>query len=527
VDALAVVRNDDYRTLQADVLAEGDVTGYGKVVELEQIRNALEAAEEVLHLVEAGSELDERGRGEGAELGQRQTAIVNVVEIGHEEEQIGGLLDGQEPGTGHVDATRALEVFNGGSGCGLQLDHVHAAVQVLRVDDNLHFERLRLHVALHRAQMHPQVVRVEDSELGNTLELVHVVLGHLRNLEQHQTVLVLQSGSSLHVGPRLVRHFHHKLGRVGRVEHEVENVEVDGGAHVVNVGQEAVLLALLDELVEQARVVESLVEVAVAGRVPGLVVGALNVGDDGHERLLVDAWVARLAEGVDGDLDIGVLLEQLLRVVVSVERVHEHQRHVNVVRLVQRLNLLHRQVEEGEVIAHRDDRLGPLAAHRRAETSVELDDHQLVEHGGDGRLVVVGQLAVGSDGILGQRLDLGPVNVRLGAQEAREEVAEAGQLLAVQIELALGAGREQPLQLQLEDAQRLPLGRRLPLLGTRIRDRVAIPGEQWLVVVDHDQSVNAARLSRATQSKNTQDTASKVRGNGALAREGRRTDRRR
>ncbi|GMT10244.1 hypothetical protein PFISCL1PPCAC_1541, partial [Pristionchus fissidentatus] len=300
--------------------------------------------------------------------------------------------------------------------------------------------------------MHPQVVCVEVPSIGDTLELVHVVLGHLRNLEQHQPVLVLNQGSSLYVGSRLVNHFHHKFGGVGRVD-EIENVEVDGSAHVVNVGEEAVLLTLLDEFVEEARVVEGLVEVAVTGWVPGLVVGALNVGDDGHERLLVDARVTRLAEGVDGDLDIGVLLEQLLRVVVSVERVHEYQRHVNVVRFVQRLNLLHRQVEEGEVVAHRDDRLGALAAHRRAETSVELDDHQLVEHGGDGRLLVARQLAVGSDGILGQWLNLGPVNVRLGAQEAREEVAEAGQLLAVQIELGIGAGCEEPLQLQLEGAQ--------------------------------------------------------------------------
>ena len=52
------------------------------------------------------------------------------------------------------------------------------------------------------------------------------------------------------------------------VEQEVEDVDVGGGAHVVDVGDEDVLLALFDELLQQARVVEALVDVAVAGRVP-------------------------------------------------------------------------------------------------------------------------------------------------------------------------------------------------------------------------------------------------------------------
>lgn len=46
-------------------------------------------------------------------------------------------------------------------------------------------------------------------------------------------------------------------------------------------------------------------------------------------------------------------------------------------------------------------------------------------------------LGVGLDGGLWQWLDLAPVHECLGAQEAREEVAEAGQLLAVQLQYNL------------------------------------------------------------------------------------------
>lgn len=39
-----------------------------------------------------------------AHPGQREAAVVNVVEVGHEEQQIGRLLHRKETGAGHVDA---------------------------------------------------------------------------------------------------------------------------------------------------------------------------------------------------------------------------------------------------------------------------------------------------------------------------------------------------------------------------------------------------------------------------------------
>ena len=71
-------------------------------------------------------------------------------------------------------------------------------------------------------------------------------------------------------------------------------MQVHRGAQVVDVGHEDVLLALGDELVQQARVVEAGVDVAVARRVPGLRVlpRQAQVGGDGQKGLFVDARVS-------------------------------------------------------------------------------------------------------------------------------------------------------------------------------------------------------------------------------------------
>ena len=47
-----------------------------------------------------------------------------------------------------------------------------------------------------------------------------------------------------------------------------------------------------------------------------------------HQALPVDAGVARLVEGGDGDVKAGVLPDNLVSVLVRVEAVHEDQGHV-------------------------------------------------------------------------------------------------------------------------------------------------------------------------------------------------------
>ena len=122
-----------------------------------------------------------------------------------------------------------------------------------------------------------------------------------------------------------------------------------------------------------------------------------------HQDLPVDAGAARLVEGRDGNVEAGVLPDDLVCVLVRVEAVHEDQGDVGGVLFVEELDLLNCQVQESQVGPHRDHRLWTAdndhdqtfileskfmftapASHRGSQTSVELDDHQLVQHRPDG-----------------------------------------------------------------------------------------------------------------------------------------------
>ena len=84
-----------------------------------------------------------------------------------------------------------------------------------------------------------------------------------------------------------------------------------------------------------------------------IVVNGARLGDRGHG-LLADAGVAALVEGADGDVEAGVLPDDLHGVLVRVEAVHEDEGHVGGILLVKVLYLLHRQVQERQVGPHRD-----------------------------------------------------------------------------------------------------------------------------------------------------------------------------
>merc|ERR1719225_1043143 len=108
-------------------------------------------------------------------------------------------------------------------------------------------------------------------------------------------------------------------------------------------------------------------------------------------------WTARSIEGGDAHIEPGIFPYNLVRVLVSVEAVHQDQRDVGAVLLVKELDLLDGEVEEGQVVPHRDDGLGATAAHAGAQAAIELDDHQLVQHPLDGgRVLGPGEVAVRS-----------------------------------------------------------------------------------------------------------------------------------
>lgn len=308
-----------------------------------------------------------------------------------------------------------VEVTDGSTDGRLELDDgdVRLALLVagdrLAVGDDLHLELVVLHDTLDGLQVEPDVVGVEVLELLDRLELVDVLLGDLGNFQQADRALVIDDSTTLDVGLGLVGQLHDVLG-VG-LHHVLENAKIDNGAQVVHVGQEDDLDAPLQELVQDARVVQRLEDVTVARGVP-LVDGSIKVLGDGEQRVLVNSGVSGLVEGEDIHVMALVLLDDGGGVVVGVERVHQDERHVDVVGAVEELDLSHGKVEEGHAVTDLDDRLGTDATHRGTETTVELEDGQLVQELdrlGVGKVLVVDDLALsgGSNAV--------PVTMRLSA----------------------------------------------------------------------------------------------------------------
>jgi hypothetical protein len=217
-------------------------------------------------------------------------------------------------------------VLNGGSDGGLELDDRFSLGGDLVVDDDLQIQLVIVQDPLHRGQLHPHAVGVEDLELVDVLELFEVVAGDLGDFEQPEVTLVVDQGTSLDVGLGLVGELHKVLGL--RVDHLLVNVQVDGGTQVVNVGDKDVLFAGSDQLVEQSRVaaasrsssssssakvplppllrlcgdsLEGVQDVSMPGRVKPSIVRIGLLGD-GQQGVPVDSGVFGLVEGEDVDV---------------------------------------------------------------------------------------------------------------------------------------------------------------------------------------------------------------------------------
>ena len=84
----------------------------------------------------------------------------------------------------------------------------------------------------------------------------------MSGLQESQLPLILDESSSLDISPGLVSDLHHELPVVA--DHHVEDVQVHRGPQVVNVRDEAVLLARLDKLIKQSGVEKGLIKISMA-----------------------------------------------------------------------------------------------------------------------------------------------------------------------------------------------------------------------------------------------------------------------
>lgn len=93
-----------------------------------------------------------------------------------------------------------------------------------------------------------------------------------------------------------------------------------------------------------------------------------------------------------------VLLDDGGGIIVGVERVHQEERHVRAVCSVQVLDLADGEIQKGHTVTNLDDGLGANATHGGTETTVQLQDCQLVQECdglGVGQVIVVHNLTLG------------------------------------------------------------------------------------------------------------------------------------
>ena len=91
------------------------------MVELKDLRNLLEPFLELRDLLEVVTELDDRCRLEHPLLVDDKLAVLEGVDVGLDEEQVGAGLDGEEAASGNVDTVRAVEVLDRGTSSSLEL----------------------------------------------------------------------------------------------------------------------------------------------------------------------------------------------------------------------------------------------------------------------------------------------------------------------------------------------------------------------------------------------------------------------
>jgi len=418
----ALVCDNDNRSTKSDLASEPHIASHGKMIELEDVGDGTEAFLEVRDLLEVITKLDDRGLTEHAVRIHDQLAVLQRIQIAGDQQEIGAALDRQEAATRNVDTMGTLEVLDRGTDGSLELNDSLTIVRNLVVDDDVELHPLIVHNTLDCREIHPQVVGVEHLELVHRLEVLNVLRRYLSDFKQADLSLVVDDGTTLDIGLGLVGKLHQELGLA--LDKVLQDTEIDVCTEVVNVGDEDVLFAGSDEFIEQARVLESIEDITVAGRVPLALVASGRAGY-GQVTLTTNARVARLVESKDLDVVVGVLLNDTLSVVVGVEGVHENKRNVDFVLRVQMLDLPDTQVEESHSLTDLDRTLrGTRHTHGSTETTIELENNKLIQE--VTALSRLGKVIVAND-LIGRRgADLFPLDL-LAFGLFREITAEKGE----------------------------------------------------------------------------------------------------
>ena len=238
-------------------------------------------------------------------------------------------------------AHRGLELVDGGRGLVRRVDGLLVA------DHRQPEDAVALaHRRVERAQVDPQVVRVDVAVAADVLQRLEVLLGRLRGLAQHEPAVLAPARevAALAVGLRAVGDLHQRTGSAPRAARR------GCAARARRRGCRSWPRTRTRSRARAARSSmpggdERGVEVAVAGRAPleRRVVGPLDRRQvvDAELRLLVLQEVERQA-----DVEVRVRGQRLERVLARGEGVHQHERQPRVVALAQREHLAGDDVEE-------------------------------------------------------------------------------------------------------------------------------------------------------------------------------------
>lgn len=266
VNVFTMVSNDNHSTAKLHLGAKADITGNSQVVQFQDLRNGLETGQKVVDLLEVITQLDKRDVAEHTVRVDHETTVDKRVQVGGNQEQVRSRLDRQEASSGHIDTMGILEMLDGSTDSSFELDDLLALRSSLIVDNNFQVHSLFVHDTLDSLQVNPQVVGIENLELLYRLEILDVFVGNLSNFQETDMAIIINEGTTLNISLGLVGNFHDELG-VG-FNHVVENVEINSGTQVIDIGNKEVLFALSNQLVQETRVVDGLVQITVTRRIP-------------------------------------------------------------------------------------------------------------------------------------------------------------------------------------------------------------------------------------------------------------------
>ena len=129
VNSIAMVGNNYDSASQGNSPAKGNIARDCQMVQLNDVWYVGESSQKLLHLAEMiVAELDQGRSWEHSLRRHDQGATSQTVQVGHHQQKIRGLFDGQEARSWHIYSNSTVETLHCGTNSCLQLNYSQAVV---------------------------------------------------------------------------------------------------------------------------------------------------------------------------------------------------------------------------------------------------------------------------------------------------------------------------------------------------------------------------------------------------------------